>query len=116
MAVTNQNFTIFQRSDYALEFTVTDENGDPEDCTGSSFEFVLVDAYTAVEALRISDDNRFSISGNNNSSVTVTLSEEESDVSASDYRYELRMSDVFGNTAPVATGMVTVEFSNTNIF
>lgn len=116
MAVTNQNFTLFQRSDYALEYTISDEDGNPQDCTGSSFEFVLIDLYTAAEALRISDDSRFSISGTDNNVVVITIQEEELEVNASVYSHELRLRDIFGNTAPVATGQVTIECSNTNVF
>lgn len=116
MAVTNQNFTLFQRSDYALECTISDEDGNPQDCTGASFEFVLVDLYTATDTLRISDDSRFAVSGTDKNIVTITISEEELDVNESVYRHELRLRDVFGNTAPVATGTVTIDVSNTNIF
>lgn len=116
MAITNQNFMLFQRSDYELKYTISDEDGNPQDCTGASFEFVLVDLRTANDTLRISDDSRFAVSGTDNNVVTITISEEELDVNESVYRHELRLRDVFGNTAPVATGTVTIEMSSTNIF
>lgn len=116
MAVTKQNFEIFQRSDYALEYTITDEDGNPQDCTGASFEFVLVSLSTSTATLRIDDNDRFEVSGSDKNTVTITVQEEELDITSDVYYHELRLRDVFGNTAPVATGTVTIDVSSTNIF
>lgn len=116
MAITKQDFSVFQRSDYALEYTITKGDGSPQDCTGASFELIWTDSRNGVAALNISDNNRFVVSGINSNVVTITITEEELDVSDAVYRHELRLRDVFGNTAPVATGTVTVNVSSTNVF
>lgn len=115
MAVTKQDFTVFQRSDYDLEYTITKEDGTAQDCTGASFELLWTDSRNGVPSLSISDDSRFAISGGNNNVVTVTITKEELDISDAAYRHELRLRDVFGKTAPVATGTVIVNYSSTNV-
>lgn len=119
MAVTNQNFTIFQRSDYILRYTITDDDGNPQDCTGAAFEFDLTCKNTNVETLSLNSDDsptQFTVSGENSDTVDVNISEENLDIGAGVYRHELRLRDVFGNTAPVATGTVNINVSRTNVF
>lgn len=115
MAVTKQDFSVFQRSDYDLEYTISKEDGTPQDCTGASFELTWTDSRNGALALSISDNGRFVISGGSSNVVTITIAEDELDISDAAYRHELRLRDVFGNTAPVATGTVTVNVSTTNV-
>lgn len=114
MAITNQNFTIYQRSDYALEYTVTDEDGAAVDCTGAGFELAII-ASNGADAIRLSNSGRFAVSGDNGNIVTIKIYEEETDIAVGFYCHELRVRDVFGNTAPVSTGGVTVRSSKTNL-
>ena len=119
MAVTSQNFSIFQRSDYILRYTITDEDGNPQNCTGASFEFDLTSRRTGAESLSLDSDTsptKFVVSGGDSDTVEVNIYEDDLDIDAGVYTHELRLRDVFGNTAPVATGSVTIDLSRTNVF
>lgn len=100
MAKIKQDFDLFAGEDKQINFTITDDAGDPVDLTGTNAVWVLARLRSVQENLieKTVDGGGITISSN---VYQVHLDEGDTDQLSGKYRHELRMIDSAGQIETV---------------
>ena len=108
MASKNQNFEIGKGADRVIEFTIELSAGVPQNITGATFTWKLVDYYSQNPPLvSKATGSGIAISDAVNGKVQLTLANADTATLLGRYVYEMRML-LTGRDAPVAFGTMTV--------
>ena len=110
MAITKQNFEMWQGDDKRITFIITNADGTPKSLIGSSVEWTLY-VSTVQQVVKSTISNNIIII--ENKAQVILDSSDTVNIRAGQYEHECRVTDTSNITEVVSTGIVTLNNSRT---
>lgn len=110
MAITKQNFEMWQGDDKRITFTITNADGTAKSLVGSTVEWILY-VSTAQQVLKSTILSNIIIIGNKAQVILDSI--DTVNIRAGQYEHECRVTDTSNITEVVSTGIVTLNNSRT---
>jgi hypothetical protein len=106
MALTNQNFDMWEKDTIVLQFTITNGENDPIDITDATITWIM---YRGSTSYIVKENGAgVTITNGTNGVCQVLIEPTDTNDLAGIYYHELVVTDVSGNKSTVASGIVTI--------
>lgn len=109
MTAENQRARMYSGDSQTVKITVTDDDGNPVDLSGSQELTFAVARYGTTEVTKTLSGGGITVTGSDNNVATIQLDASETADLEGEFDIELQQTDGGGNVATLTRGVLTIE-------